>query len=221
MVESLSEPIEAEHSFEDLVDMLKQKGNEAFQRGDLDSVKKAIKFYSDGLDLDPDNHILYSNMKSDSISEALRDAQKCINLQPSFSKGYSRLGAAQQALRRYVDAIDTFKKGISIDSSNQSLWSSLTACQDAYELDKKHRYAQAEIERQKEEELQVWRERNLRKDKDKFTTNAAVASGIVQILIWQTSLQIYMLPPVLVMGQWYLPWYPPPPPYYLKKIWRW
>jgi DnaJ homolog subfamily C member 8 len=50
-------------------------------------------------------------MKSDSISKALRDAEKCVELAPEWSKGYSRLGAAQQALKRFQPAMDTFRKG--------------------------------------------------------------------------------------------------------------
>lgn len=47
--------------------------------------------------IDPDNHVLYSNrsaayLKSDSKSKALWDAQKCVELQPEWAKGYSRLG---------------------------------------------------------------------------------------------------------------------------------
>jgi DnaJ homolog subfamily C member 8 len=52
-------------------------------------------------------------MKSDSISKALRDAEKCVELAPEWSKGYSRLGAAQQALKRFQPAMDTFRKGSS------------------------------------------------------------------------------------------------------------
>jgi tetratricopeptide (TPR) repeat protein len=68
--------------------------------------------------LDPDNHVFYSNrsaayMKSDSISKALKDAEKCVELAPEWSKGYSRLGAAQQALKRFQPAMDSFRKGSS------------------------------------------------------------------------------------------------------------
>lgn len=68
------------------------------------------------IDVDPDNHIYYSNraaayMKADSISKSLRDAEKCVLLAPNWAKGYSRLGAAQHGLRRLDAAIDSFKKG--------------------------------------------------------------------------------------------------------------
>ena len=66
--------------------------------------------------MDPDDHVFYSNrsaayMKADSISKALKDAEKCVELAPQWSKGYSRLGAAQHALKRFQAAIDNFRKG--------------------------------------------------------------------------------------------------------------
>jgi tetratricopeptide (TPR) repeat protein len=66
--------------------------------------------------LDPDNHVFYSNrsaayMKADSISKALRDAEKCVESAPQWSKGYSRLGAAQHGLKRFQAAIETYRKG--------------------------------------------------------------------------------------------------------------
>ena len=131
---------------------LKEQGNELFQAG---KNEEAIQVYTQAIDLDPDNHVFYSNrsaayMKNDSKSKALKDAEKCVALAPAWSKGYARLGAAQQALKRFDAAIDTFKKGIELDATNQSLWSSLRACQESHEADKKIRFADAAIERQKE-----------------------------------------------------------------------
>ena len=93
--------------------LLKDEGNELFQAG---KIQAAIVAFTKAIDLDPDNHVFYSNrcaayMKSDSKSKALHDAEKCIELAPTWSKGYTRLGAAQQSLKRFDNAIDTFKKG--------------------------------------------------------------------------------------------------------------
>ena len=132
---------------------LKDQGNEAFQQGDTEN---AIRYYTQAIDLNPDDHVFYSNraaayMKADSISKALRDAEKCVELAPSWPKGYNRLGVAQQGLRRFDAAMSTFQKGIEIDPSNQVLWSALRSCQEAHEADKKVRFAAAAIERDKEE----------------------------------------------------------------------
>ena len=92
---------------------LKEKGGEAFRAGDWNA---AISCFTQAIAIDPDNHILYSNrsaafMRADSISKALYDAEKCVQLAPTWTKGYSRLGTAQQALKRFDAAIDVFKKG--------------------------------------------------------------------------------------------------------------
>jgi len=43
-------------------------------------------------------------------------------------------------------------EGIELDYNNKALWAALTACEDAYKLDKEQRFKQAEIERKVEEE---------------------------------------------------------------------
>lgn len=106
---------EEEEEYKVQANLLKDEGNAAFQAGEID---KAIKLFSDAIAIDPDNAVYYSNrsaayMKVDSISKALRDAEKCVELDPSWAKGYNRLGVAQQSLKRFDAALDTFKKGIS------------------------------------------------------------------------------------------------------------
>jgi Flp pilus assembly protein TadD len=150
-----------------LADELKDQGNQAFQAGD---VQGAIKFFSQAIDLDPDNHVYYSNraaayMKADSKSKALHDAEKCVELAPTWSKGYSRLGAAQQSLKRFDAATDNFKKCIELEPNNKSYWVSLKACQDAFEADKKVRFAAAQRERDVEDERLRLKEK-VKKDRE-------------------------------------------------------
>ena len=137
-----------------LAQTLKDEANAAFQSG---AIEESINLYSQAIAIDPDNHVLYSNraaayMKVDSKSKALKDAERCVELAPTWSKGYSRLGAAQQSLKRYEQAIETYKAGLKLDANNTALWSSLSACQEAYDKDKQQRFAEASIERQQEEE---------------------------------------------------------------------
>lgn len=116
----MSEQSEEVEEYKILSNDLKDQGNEAFQAGD---VQLAISYFSQAIDLDPDNHIFYSNrsaafMKADSISKALHDAEKCVELAPDWAKGYSRLGVAQQSLKRFDAAMDSFKKGFQIRINN-------------------------------------------------------------------------------------------------------
>lgn len=108
----------------------------------------AVEAYGRAIAVDVDNHVLYSNRsaaylkKGDAKSKALKDAEKCIALQPEWVKGYSRLGAAQQALGRFSAASATFEKGLLLDKDNVGLLTALEAC----------RKAEAAWKRQKEEE---------------------------------------------------------------------
>ena len=158
MSESDGEEIE---EYKALANDLKDKGNQAFQAGD---VQGAISFFTQAIDLDPDNHVFYSNraaayMKADSKSKALHDAEKCVEMAPEWAKGYSRLAAAQQSLKRYDAAIENFKKCIEFEPNNKSYWSSMKACQDACEADKKVRFAAAQRERDVEDQRIKLREK--------------------------------------------------------------
>ena len=44
-------------------------------------------------------------------TNALSDAQRCIQLSPTWPKGYSRQGAALHSLRRYDEAVEIYNKG--------------------------------------------------------------------------------------------------------------
>ena len=66
----------------------KNRGNEAFSKGNY---QEAIKHFTDAVNLDPNNHVLYSNRSASFASlqnykEALVDADKTINLKPDWSK---------------------------------------------------------------------------------------------------------------------------------------
>ncbi len=158
--------------YKKLANTLKDEANIAFQSGDIE---KSIALYTQAITIDPDNYVLYSNrsaayMKSDSKSKALKDAEKCVEVAPAWAKGYSRLGAAQQGLKRFNEAIDSFKKGIQLDPSNSSLWSALSQCQEALENEKKIRYAEASRERILEEERLQKKDEEKKKELEEKST---------------------------------------------------
>ncbi|CAN0548026.1 unnamed protein product, partial [Ectocarpus sp. 8 AP-2014] len=88
----------------------------------------------------------------DAKSKALKDAERCMELAPEWSKSFSRLGAAQHALGRFDGGVQTFKAGLAIDPNNAGLESSLAAAKEAQETDRRERWRQASIERDIEEE---------------------------------------------------------------------
>jgi tetratricopeptide (TPR) repeat protein len=154
---SEKEPDQKEEEVEEYkqqANFFKEQGNAAFQKGDTEG---AVKFFSQAISVDPDNYLVYSNrsaayMTLNHVSKALHDAEMCVQMAPNWSKGYSRLGTAQQGLKRFDAAIDTFKKGIQLDPNNAALWSALKSCERAAEQDKQERFARAELERKKEED---------------------------------------------------------------------
>lgn len=92
----------------------KAAGNKALQSGDLTA---AIENYTKAIDADGTNHVYYSNrsaayLKKGDGNNALEDAKSTVAINPDFSKGYSRKGAALHSLKRYNDAISAYDEGL-------------------------------------------------------------------------------------------------------------
>jgi len=165
-----------------LANSLKDEANTAFQKGEVD---QSIALYTQAIEIDPDNHVLYSNrsaayMKTDSKSKALKDAERCVELAPEWTKGYNRLGVAQQSLKRFDAAMDSFKKGLQLEPSNTTLWSALSACQEAFEKDKTERYSEAAREREIEEQ-RLRRADEEKRKKEEDATNQKLSSFLDEI----------------------------------------
>merc|ERR1712137_427282 len=92
----------------------KEKGNEYFQNGDFPN---AAKMYTEAIERDPTNAPFYSNraaalMKLADFGYALRDCEKCIELDPTFVKAYKRLASIHNLNKDYHKAIDCYKKAM-------------------------------------------------------------------------------------------------------------
>lgn len=95
------------------VNELKEKGNQALSAEKFD---EAIAAYTEAIALDDKNYVLYSNRsaayaKAGRFAEALSDAEKTIEINPTWAKGYSRKGAAAIGLRDYMKAFDAYNEG--------------------------------------------------------------------------------------------------------------
>nr|XP_022333019.1 stress-induced-phosphoprotein 1-like [Crassostrea virginica] len=102
---------------------LKSLGNEALNEGKFE---EAVDQYTAAIDLDSDNHILYSNRsaaltKAGKYLEAIGDADKAIQLKPDWAKGYSRKGVALCQLYRYEEALEAFSEGLKVSPDNAAL----------------------------------------------------------------------------------------------------
>lgn len=114
------------------VDELKAQGNAALQ---AENFTEAIKLYSEAIEQDPSNHILFSNRsaayaKINDYENSLKDAEQTISLKSDWPKGYSRKGAALELLEKYDEALITYKEGLKIDPSNAQLNEAIANCKD-------------------------------------------------------------------------------------------
>merc|ERR1719231_909778 len=85
---------------------------------------EAIAQFTTAIEADPTNHVLYSNRSAahaskTSFTEALLDANKCIELKSDWAKGHSRRGAAYFGLKNWPQAQSAYEKGLELDPSSQ------------------------------------------------------------------------------------------------------
>lgn len=99
---------------------------------------EAIKAYTEAINLDPKDHVFFSNrsaayLSKGDASSALSDGQRCIELKSDWAKGYTRKAAALHSLRRYDEAIEIYQAGLAIAPSDAGLLSGLSEVQKAKE----------------------------------------------------------------------------------------
>lgn len=116
-----------------MADELKAKGNAAFSAG---AYQEAIDFFSQAIDIDGKNHVLFSNRSAAKASMqdydgALEDAEKCVELNPGWAKGYSRLGAAFYGMESWGEAIEAYEAGLAKDPNNEQLKNGLAEAKAA------------------------------------------------------------------------------------------
>jgi len=117
----------------------KTRGNDAFKAKDF---PLAVECFTEAIECCPDSKEFYSNrsaayLKTDQLTEALADAQKCISLSPEWGKGYVRKGAVLCVMGDLVGAVACYCEGISHEPENELLSSGLAAAQKAMGKKKK------------------------------------------------------------------------------------
>lgn len=92
----------------------KDAGNDAFRSGDHE---KAVQLYSEAIELDNLNHVLYANRAAAYLAlkkweDARTDAKKCIALDATFVKAYLRLAMAEKELKNPEEALRVIKEAM-------------------------------------------------------------------------------------------------------------
>lgn len=110
-----------------MAEEFKSKGNKAFSSGQF---QEAIEHFTKAIEIDPQNHVLYSNRSASYASlkkfeNALEDALKTTSIAPNWAKGYSRLGAAYHGLNDLEKAKEAYSEGLKHEPSNAQLQKAL------------------------------------------------------------------------------------------------
>ncbi|CAA0820580.1 Hsp70-Hsp90 organizing protein 3 [Striga hermonthica] len=113
-----------------IADEEREKGNQYFKE---QKYPEAIKHYTEAIKRNPKDPKAYSNRaasytKLGAMPEGLKDAEKCIELDPTFSKGYTRKGAVQFFMKEYEKALETYQEGLKHDARNQELLDGVRRC---------------------------------------------------------------------------------------------
>jgi tetratricopeptide (TPR) repeat protein len=98
----------------------KKKGNDCFGNKDYN---KAIEYYTEGLKVDPNNAVLFSNRSAcyaalKQWQKAYEDAVMSVSKDPKFIKGYLRLSTSQAELQLFDDAETTLKAAQALEPEN-------------------------------------------------------------------------------------------------------
>ncbi|CAN0908605.1 Hsp70-Hsp90 organizing protein 3 [Linum grandiflorum] len=113
-----------------LADEAREKGNECFKE---QKYPDAVRHYTEAIKRNPKDHKAYSNRaacytKLTAMPEGLKDAEKCIELDPTFAKGYTRKGAIQFFMKEYEKAMETYQEGLKHDPRNPELLDGVRRC---------------------------------------------------------------------------------------------
>ncbi|NXC02651.1 TTC12 protein, partial [Orthonyx spaldingii] len=109
---------------EQLADALREKGNEAFRRGDF---AQAIQRYSEGLEKLRDKQELYTNraqayLKLHEYEKAISDCEWALKCNKKCLKAYFLMGKAHLALQHFTEVRQCYEKMLQIDPQKENLF---------------------------------------------------------------------------------------------------
>lgn len=113
-------------------DDLKDQGNTALKEG---RVSEAVSLYTKAIALDSRNAVYFGNraaayLQLDKASEALADADRSIDAQRTYIKGYAHKGTALEKMGRFEEAKAAYRAGLEVEEGNAMLTRKLKELQD-------------------------------------------------------------------------------------------
>lgn len=87
---------------------------------------EALRCYTEGIALNPESQILYSNRSAAFLSLkrlplALNDAKRAVELAPGWAKAYRRKASVLDAMKRYQEAKLVYEKALEVVKTDDSL----------------------------------------------------------------------------------------------------
>ncbi|EEC73686.1 hypothetical protein OsI_08254 [Oryza sativa Indica Group] len=139
-----------------LADEEREKGNQLFKE---QKYPDAVKHYTEAIRRNPKDPKVYSNRaacytKLGAMPEGLKDAEKCIELDPTFSKGYTRKGAIQFFMKEYDKAMETYQAGLKHDPNNPELLDGVKRCIEQINKANRGDLTQEEIQERQNKAMQ-------------------------------------------------------------------
>ncbi|TVU15056.1 hypothetical protein EJB05_38558 [Eragrostis curvula] len=149
-----------------IADEEREKGNEYFKQ---QKYPEAVKHYTEALRRNPKDPKVYSNRaacytKLGAMPEGLKDAEKCIELDPTFSKGYTRKGAIQFFMKEYDKALETYQAGLKHDPKNPELLDGVRRCVEQINKASRGELSQEELKERQARAMQDPEIQNILKD---------------------------------------------------------
>jgi len=125
----------------------RNEGNEEYKRGNY---KEAVNYYSQAIELAPENVAYYSNRAAAYVmlnkwSEALADCEKALSLDPKCVKAYLRAGKCYLQLGQFSESTHHYRKAVELEPNNAQAAKELQMVETIKrELDKGKQYIQQE-----------------------------------------------------------------------------